>query len=108
MCDWEFYKSVHIFKLYQIDTILIIIPLPIFFFYLFVCAEKVPNRYSSQDLRYVYDILHAPPSRKKQLPILVPICYFFVTILLALLGSSVRQALVFILEKKNGQVLVNF
>ena len=40
MCDWEFYKSVHIFKLYQIGTILIIIPQPIIYLTICVCDQK--------------------------------------------------------------------
>ena len=41
------------------------------------------------------DIFHAPPLEKKNLMTLVPILYRFGTISLALLGCSVRQALVF-------------
>ena len=75
-----------------------------FFKNLFVCAtKKVPNRYISHDLRYIFDIFHAPPPplKKKNLPILVPIWYFFGTVSLALLASSERQALAYLPCGKN-------
>ena len=64
-------------------------------FHPFVRATKnVPNRYISHDLRYIFDIFHAPPALKKEPTVFVPIWYFFCTISLALLAYRVRQALV--------------